>query len=246
MSAPYPSLAGIITEARVQSNDAIQSIGGNTLTDAADFTPFYVNRAWQMFQQDLVSFGYVRFRIPNLILTLSAVASEDAALEAFLNWYGYFDGVNTDSDVVLPQNLIKPIKLAERPTSDAPNVNAFIDMDGPEQGVTRIPSIPKQQWNGIWVWNGDAIWMPGALAQTDLRIDYAAYLPDFTGSGAGFPGVQTADIMRCEDALAGYIAAVFCAARGDMDASGILAAAKDAARIIAGVAPAATPLPGVM
>lgn len=246
MASPYPLLSDILSATRVICNDIIQTIGGNTFTNDADFTPVYVNRGWQMLQQDLVSFGYVRFRIPNLILTIPPVNSEDAALEVFLNWYGYYDGVNVDGSVVLPANLIKPIKLAERPSGASPNLNAFIDMDGPEQGITRIPAIPKNQWNVIWVWNGDAIWMPGALVQTDLRIDYAAYLPNFTGSGAGFPGTQTADIMRCENALSGYIAAAFCAARGDMDGSGILAAAKDAARIIAGVAPAAAPLAGVV
>lgn len=226
-------------------NDSIQTIGGNTLTNTADFTPVIVNRAWQMFQQDLLSFGYVRLRIPNLILVIPPVNSEDASLEVFLNWIGYYNGASTDTNIVLPQNLIKPIKLAERPTDAAPNINAFIDMDGPEQGIERIPAIPKNQWNGLWVWNDDAIWMPGALAQTDLRIDYAAYLPDFTGTGVGFPGAQTADILRCEDALAGYIAAVFSAPRGDLDSSGMLSAAKSAARIVAGAAPAAAPL-GVM
>lgn len=245
MPFPYPTLATILDATRVQVNDAIQAVGGNTLTNNADFTPVYCNRAWQMLQQDLLSFGYVRFRIPNLILTLPPVANEDTSLEVFLNWIGYFDGVSTNTGVVLPQNLIKPLKLAERPNDAAPNLNAFIDMDGPEQGIVRIPSIPRQQWNQIWVWNDDAIWFPGATVITDVRIDFAAYLPDFTGTGAGFPGSQTADIMRCEDALAGYIAAVFCAARGDIDASGILAAAKDGARIIAGVQPAATQVMGV-
>lgn len=240
MAAPYPLVSDILVDARVIANDAIQTIGGNTLTDAADFTPYYVNRAWQKFQQDLLGFGYVRLRIPNLILTIPPVNSEDAQLEVFLNWYGYYDGVNVDSSIVLPQTLIKPLKLAERPSGDAPNVNAFIDMDGPEQGIVRVPGIPKQQWNGIWVWNNDAIWMPGATVETQLRIDYASYLPDFTGSGAGFPGTQTADIMRCRTALATYIAAEFCAARGDVDAAAMMAQGKQQAGIVAGVQPAET------
>lgn len=246
MAAPYPSLAEILSAARVQVNDAIQTIGGNTLTDDADFTPVYVNRAWQQLQQYLASLGYVRFRVPNLIIpNLPPVNNEDVALQVFINWYGYSDGVAVNVSFLLPQNLIRPLKLSERPSDTSPNVNAFIDMDGPEQGVHRLPSIPKREWNGLWVWDNDAIWMPGALAITDLRIDYASYLPDFTGSGEDFPGDQTADIMRCEDALAGFIAAVFCAARGDLDASTILSQAKDAAKIIAGVQPAEMPV-GVM
>lgn len=235
MPADYPLVSDILDSARVQVNDAIETINGNTLTDNADFTPVIVNRAWQQFQQDLLAFGYDRFPVPNLILTIPPVNSEDAALEVFLNWNGYYDGVNVDGSVFLPSNFIRPIKLAERPTDAAPNVNAFIDMDGPEQGIKRLPGIPKEQQNRIWIWLDDAIWMPGATVTTDLRIDYLSFLPNFTGSGAGFPGVQTANIQRCTDAFAGYIAGVFCAPRGDLDAATIMANAKSAAAIIAGV-----------
>ncbi len=241
-TAPYPLLSKIISMARIQCNDAIQTVGGNTLTNDADFTPFYVNRGWIMMQQELVSLGYRRFRTDNLILTLPAVNNEDASIQVTLDWTGYYDGLNLDGSIVLPQNLIQPQKLAERPTDAAPNINAFIDMDGPEQGIARIPSIPKQQWNGLWVWDNNKIYMPGALAETDVRIDFLSFLPDFTGSGAGFPGSQTADILRCEDAFAGFISAAFCAARGDMDAGSILANAKDAARIVAGVSPLPAPM----
>lgn len=239
---PYPTLETCLEYARIAVNDAIQTVGGNTLTDTADFTPFYVNRAWLMLQQELVSLGYEEFRTDNLILTLPPVNSEDAALQATLSWTGYYDGVNTDATIVLPQTLIKPLKLAERPTEASPNINAFIDMDGPEQGIRRIPSIPKQQWNGIWVWNANKIYMPGATVDTDLRVDFLSYLPNFTGTGAGYPGAQTANILRCEDAFAGFIAFLFCSARGDVDASSILDGAKNAAKIIAGVQPTETPV----
>jgi hypothetical protein len=244
-TAPYPTLEKILGFARVQVNDAIQANGGNTLVDSADFTPLYVNRAWLMLQQELVSNGFDRFRTDNLIVTLPAVNSEDTALQVTLDWTGYYDGVSLNTGVVLPQTLIKALKLSERPTDSAPNVNSFIDMDGPEQGIRRIPSITKQQWNGIWVWDDDQVRMPGATAQTDVHIDFLAYLPDFTGSGAGFPGPQTANILRCEDAFAGFIAAVFCAARGDVDASTTLQQAKDAAKILAGAQPTETPMAAV-
>lgn len=223
-------------------NDVIQQAGGNTLVDTADFTPLYVNLAWLDFQQELVSYGYEEFRTDNLILVLPQVNNEDTSLQVTLSWDGYNDGVNPFTGIVLPQALIKPIKLAERPTDAAPNINAFIDMDGPEQGIHRIPSIPKLQWNGIWVWNANKIYMPGATVETDLRVDYLSFFPDFTGSGAGFPGVQTANVLRCESSFAGFIAAAFCGARGDLDASGTLQAAKDGAKIIAGIQPTETPV----
>lgn len=241
-SPPYPLLSTVLNYARDAANDAIQAQGGNTLTNSADFTPDYVNRAWLMLQQELVSLGYSRFRVDNLILTLSAVTNGDTSIQATLDWTGYNDGNSLNASVALPQTLIRPLKLAERPTGGAPNTNAFVDMDGPEQGIRRIPAIPKQDWNGIWVWDDDKIYMPGALTQTDVRIDYLSYLPDFTGTGAGYPGSQTANILRCEDAFSGFIAALFCAARGDMDASSLMQGAKDAAKIIAGVKPSEPPV----
>ena len=183
MAVPYPNLSTIIGYARIIANDAIQSAGGNTLTNDADFTPEYVNLAWLQFQQELVSYGFDRFRTDNLILTLPAVANADTSLQVTLDWDGYNDGVTLHAGIVLPQTLIKALKIAERPSASAPNTDTFIDMDGPEQHIRRIPLIPKQQWNGIWVWDDDQIRMPGALTTTDVSINYLAYLPDFTGSG---------------------------------------------------------------
>lgn len=242
MAAPYPLLEKIISYARLLANDVIQQLGGNTLTDTADFTPYYVNLAWLQMQQELASNGYDRFRTDNLILTLPPVNGLDTALQVTLDWDGYNDGVNDDASIALPQTLIRALKIAERPSGTAPNTAQFIDMDGPEQGIRRIPSIQKQQWNGIWIWDDDKIYMPGALVTTDIRIDYLSYLPDFTGTGVTFPAGQTADILRCEDAFAKFIAAVFCGARGDVDASGLLQAAKDAAKILAGGKPAEMPV----
>lgn len=242
MAAPYPLLEKIISYARLLANDVIQQLGGNTLTDTADFTPYYVNLAWLQMQQELASNGYDRFRTDNLILTLPPVNGLDTSLQVTLDWDGYNDGVNDDASIVLPQTLIRALKIAERPSGTAPNTSQFIDMDGPEQGIRRIPSIQKQQWNGIWIWDDDKIYMPGALVTTDIRIDYLSYLPDFTGTGVAFPAGQTADILRCEDAFARFIAAVFCEPRGDVDASGLLQTAKDAAKILAGGKPAEMPV----
>lgn len=243
--APYPTLASILSHIRVAVNDAIVSIGGQTLTNTAAFTPFYANRGYQMFQQELLSMGYVRLLVEGLILkSLPSVASEDTSLQVKLSWTGYNDGATDYPLVVLPQNLIKPTKLAERLTGPEPNINLFWDMSGPEQGVTRVPSITKDYRNRIWVWNSDSagneyIIMPGATGLIDLRVDYASYLADFTGTGDSFPGDQVVPIMRCTDALAWFIAYVFSFARNDPAAiSGFaLNEARRAAAIIAGSKP---------
>lgn len=231
-SAPYPLLSDILNAARVRVNDSILDIGGNTLVNAYDFTPVYTNVAWRKLQQFLVSIGYVRFKKTNFqIRNLPPVNTPDAGLQVTLSWTRYNDGAVPFPDIVLPQDLIKPLALAERPTNtDQPyNENPFIPIDFP----VSVPLIKKQQWNQIADWQKDQITMPGALARTDLMIDYAAYLPDFATDD--FPGDQTADILRCENAFSCFLAFVFTSPRGDLDAASFLEEAQDEARIIAGV-----------
>ena len=177
-------------------NDAIVSLGGQTLTNTAAFTPYYANRGYQMLQQELLQLGYVRLLVEGLILlNLPAISNLDTSLQASLSWSGYSDGVTSYTGIVLPQTLIKPTKLMERLSASAPNTNLFWDMSGPEQGVYRVPPLTKDFRNRIWVWNNDAIWMPGATGLVDLRVDYASLLPDFTGTGNAFPGNQVVPIL---------------------------------------------------
>jgi len=226
-----------MTSLRIQVNDAIVSNGGQTLTNTAAFTPYYVNRGWQMFQQELLNMGYVRLLVQGFILLdVPSIANLDTSIQASLSWTGYNDGVTLYPNVALPQTLIKPTKLMERLSATTPNTNLFWDMSGPEQGATRLPSITKDYRNRIWVWNNDTIFMPGATGLVDLRIDFASYLADFTGSGNTFPGNQVVPIMRSTDALAWYIAYVFSYARNDDPAvcSFAIGEARRAAAIVAG------------
>lgn len=232
-TAPYPNLSDICDQARLNANDLIVSNGGQTLTNTAAFTPLYVNRGWQALQQYLLELGYRRFIVPNsVILSLPPAANEDTSLQVTLSWTGYNDGVTNYPAIVLPQSLIKPTKLAERVSGASPNIGVFYDMDGPEQGITRIPSIQKGTRNSLWVFDGDQISMPGSLTTTDLRVDFESFLPDFATSP--FPGTQTANIMRCTNALAWFVVYFFSEVRGDIDAATALSNARDEAAIIAG------------
>lgn len=229
--------------ARIVVDDSIINTGGQILTNSADFTPILVNLAYRKFQQFLISLEWVRFVAQNTIIpNVPPVASVDTSLNVTLSWSGYSDGVNTSAGIVLPQDLIKPLHLAGRPSSGTtPNTAPFNDIDGPETGISRLPSVPKQPWNQAWVWDKDQINMIGALVMTDIRVDYLAFFPNFTTDT--FPGDQTVPILNCEDALSGFIAYVFSFARGDLDAATFLQNAQDASRILAGVKPQGPPVP---
>lgn len=238
-TAPYPLLSDVMNSLRVSVNDAIVSLGGQTLINTKAFTPVYANRGYQLLQQWLLSKGYVRLKVTNYLFpNLPPVANEDTSLQVSLSWSGYNDGVTDYSNIFLPKNCIKPLRLAERPSDTAPNVNPFIEIDFPKP----LPNVPKQPWNQIANWGAqdanadEQLTMPGATVITDLTMDYAAFLPDFVSPPVGtFPGTQVVPIMRSTDALAWAIAYVFCFARGDADAPAILANFHDAAAIIANV-----------
>lgn len=245
-SPDYPTLEDVLNAARVQANDAINNLGGEILTDNADFTPVYVNRAWQMFQQYLVSLGYVRFSVPNFVtLNVPPVASLDPAVQPTMSWAGYFDGAILNAAKGFPAKFIKPMKIWERPTQqagqlDPPPPAAFTVVDP----VDTVPPIPKKPYNGIAVWNGDNIQFPGATVPTDIRLDYLSYLPDFTtdpatGLFSPDPSQQICPVSRCKSSFAGFIVYCFDQPRGDLDGEAILSAAKAEAMIIAGVKPEA-------
>ena len=149
---------------RVQINDSIVSLGGQTLTDTASFTPYYVNRGWQMLQQELLQLGYVRLKVLNFILAgLPASANLDTQYQATLSWTGFSDGVVPNAGIVLPQTLIKPLELRERVFGQSPNTSSFLKMSGPSEGIMSIPLIPKDYRNRIWTWTNDQICLPGTV-----------------------------------------------------------------------------------
>src|ERR1700674_322019 len=114
---PLDSLESAVNAARVRLNDAIASIGGDILTDNQPFTLQYINNAWRRFQELLVNFGVTWLKPETIFLAVAAVTSADPGSQVYISWVNYFDGTNSDAAPVLPQNLIAPLLLWERPAS---------------------------------------------------------------------------------------------------------------------------------
>jgi hypothetical protein len=224
---PYPILEDVVEAARIRLNDAIIP-GGDILTDTNSFTAPYINLAWQKLQQLLVSLGYVTLVDQLNILALPASASLDPAVQVSLSWTGYNDGSTTNTGILLPQTLIRPLRLWERPAG----AGNFINMDEILRGLN---AFAKRPWNQLWEWRADALVMPGATAATDLRIRYAKYLADFVPNSTVAFSTQQVPIMRSTDALAGFIAYEMSGSRGDVDSPALLKNATDDAMLIVGL-----------
>lgn len=241
-SSPYPILDDVLNLARVRVNDAIQSIGGDTLTDDQPFTQVMANAGWLKLQQFLGNLGYSRNRKRVVLTGMPLAGSGDPASETTLDWEKFFDGVSywiPPDTPVLPQDFIAPLRVGERqstgnpPSGFQPTLTQGNSTFSPMQlSPDGNPCWQKRPWNGWFDWRGDSIVMPGSLQHMDLEIYYAAYMQDFITVGETLWYQQPVPIMRSQSALAYYIAAEFSSARGDPDAPTFVAAAEQDARLI--------------
>lgn len=227
-TAPYPVLEDVVEAARVRLNDAIIA-GGDVLTDTASFTAPIINLAYQKFQQELVGYGYQTLEEETIVPGLSPVSSVDPASQVSLSWLGYNPGSGLQAGLALPQSLIRPKKLWERPTLTN---NVFIEMSEQLNGLAAVPKAP---WSDQWEWRADSIYMPGTTVLVDLRIRFAKFLADFMPAATTPFTQQVVPIMRSTDALAGFIAYEMSAGRGDVDAATLLANAKESTMIVVGI-----------
>lgn len=216
-TAPYDTIGAVLDATRVRVNDAIAGIGGQTLMNNKDFTLVYVNDGWLKLQEYLLSLGFTgfaRLKEEVILSSVPAIENTDWGSQLQLSW---------TSTPPLPKDFISPLKLWERPVGYQ---KGFLLMD---QVLNGIPSAPKQSRNIVWDWRNDQINLPGTTVPFDLRMRYMAYLANFTDLTVA---TQPVPIMRCRNAFANFIAAEFSGARGDMDVSGFLSAAKEDASMI--------------
>lgn len=221
---PYDTVETVLEVARVRLNDAIVSIGGEILTDTQPFTQTVVLIAWRRLQEYLAELGIVRLTREAILTGVTPVLSLDPATQVFLNWTTYFDGVNYNDAPILPQDLLLPLRLWERVTGQ----NAgFAPMDNWLDG---LPAWGKTACNRIWEWREDSIFLPGALQTMDIRLRYAAYLPDFVTQGKTQWYNQPVPIARVLDPFAYFICSEMANARGDTDGAAFDQKAQAAAK----------------
>ncbi|SRR5258708_4681574 len=223
---PYDILETVLNLARVKVNDAIATIGGDIYTDLQPFSQVIANGAWRELQEYIANLGFTRFKQEIILYNLPVVTNRDPATQTYLNWAGYYDGTGYNvppKAPTLPQDMILPLKLAERSSNTQ---NTFTPM---HQALDGLPDTQKLPANIFWEWRNDAIYMPGASIVTDIRLRYASYLPDFITTGTLNWTQQPVPIMRCLESFACYIAAAIAGPRADLDAQSFIQKAEKAA-----------------
>lgn len=228
-TAPYDILDSVLNSARVRMNDAIQSIGGDILTDQQPFTQEMANSGWRRMQSFLANLGYSRMKKPLVLPAFPKVANFDPASWTSLDWAFFFDGTSywsAPNVSVFPADLILPLRVSERITGSQ---SGWCKMT---QAQDELPACRKTAYNGCWLWENDTLYMPGSVYSMDLRFEYAAFLPDFVTAGSVQWYQQPVPIMRAKNSLSYYICAEAAGARDDMDADPFIVKAEQEARLI--------------
>lgn len=214
--APYDTVNMVLNTTRTRINDAIRQLGGELLTNNQPFTQQMTITAWRKLQAYLASIGHSRLKRRAILSGVPIVGSQDPAIETEMTWMWFYDGVSywtPNESPVLPNDMILPLKIAERQTG---TYSRFIPMGFAPDG---FQTQRKTCWNGEWNWREDGLWMPGSLVKMDLELYYAAYLIDFATNGDTPWYDQPVPILRSLSALSNYICYEFAAPRGDMDAA---------------------------
>jgi len=196
-----------MNRARAIVNDSYRGGAGRILTDTAPFTIEYLNGALEELQDKIGNNGVITLIKDNVILSpITALAAPDPAVQVFVNYQGFFNGVKMIPLPVLPADCISVKKVWERQTGSG---LPFQPMTQPMEG---LQSCFQGEWLGTWEYRQDAIYMTGSTTTEDLRIRYESRLPVLSSSDS-FADTEIA-ILASVNALANIVAYQYARARG--------------------------------
>ncbi len=213
ISTPYDTVTGVLNMARTRLNDRLATlvpVSGKVLDNNEPFTQQVFNTAYRTMQARISDLGTNRLNKEFILTGCPICSNTDPSAQTYVDWFEYYDGNNYFQQPVLPSDLIFPLWISERQTG----MNAcFPYTPNMENMVGGIPGYQKWIGNRFWQWREDKIFMPGSLYSMDLRIGYAAYLPDFVDVVDQRWFQQNVPIMRCLGPLSWYVCFEFCIAR---------------------------------
>ena len=211
-NTPQDVLSTILNATRVRLN-RVAKAAGDIFATSQLFAQQCTNNGWRKLQEFLWNLGYTPLINEVIIAGLPPTAADDPAIQNYLNWAGFFDGVTLHAGFQLPQELVAPLRMWERVTGQA----ALFCGPGLEPIVDGLYAAPIQPFNYQWEWRNNAIYIPGASQSNDFRIRYGKYLPDFAQIGSSPWYLSEVPIARCQEPLSLYICAEVARARPDLE-----------------------------
>jgi hypothetical protein len=219
-----PTTANLLNQAAVANGLPYELTipTGDIFADSQAYVVPTINLAFRKVQKKLADKGHPRLESTTLMIGFPVIANLDPAVEQYINWAGFFDGVTfwtpetLSGCPTLPADFISPLRLEERQsvsgaTATNPNLNVLRPMHPAPDGLR---SKAKGSWNRYFDWREDAIYFRGSIVPMDVKSRYAAYLPDIAPSSSF--AATPVPIMGCAEPLANYAAAIFVTPRGSL------------------------------
>jgi hypothetical protein len=163
-SAPYDTGANIL--ALVQ--DLCRDPQGQQFT--AIFCLQAINSAARWLGNELRNRGKATLVEDEYVVTIPGVTEADPTQQVYLTFTGITGNVTAANTPTLPQDLIEPLKLWERPSgmkTTLREMRNWTDKGG-------LPKSFQREYMRDWEWRTDQICFIGALNATDIIIRYSA------------------------------------------------------------------------
>jgi len=171
----YPNLQSIANAFRFGINDTANNTGGSgtgsgnsaglIMPNANPDVTTLLDIAIPELFSDLRNVGDPELILDNYIVSgLPALAFTNPSVQVALGYQGFFDGFQWHPQWTLPVGASKILAVWERAT----NTNA--DFSPMQPAPFGLPGGLQGNRMGLWEMRQGAIWMPGSLLQTDLRI----------------------------------------------------------------------------
>ena len=205
------SLQTIMDLARSLVNDTQAGLTGTPgegqiFTDNPTVSPFtlpFLNSSIRELYRELRNVGaptlvrdnFIVSGVPPLNSPANGPGQPDYAVQVYVGFDGYFDGLEINNLFSLPEDMIYPERVWERITDTN---TPFVPMMQSQFG---LESRLQATMMGQWEWRQDRIWTPGSTSTEDLRFRYWASLPQFFSPDLDFASTFV-PIIDCTDAVA--------------------------------------------
>lgn len=195
------------------ANDAALSIAGNILSDQQPYVFVMLDGAYRYLRKLLTSEGVNTFSKYIILTGLTPVANPggiaDPTIQVQLSYTGYFDGVTNfgpnsvpTPGPTLPSDLLEPLEIWERQSQTQNRWNPV------HQAADSINTSTRSASFGVWDWETDILYLPGATLSNDLKLKYLYKMPMLTTP------VQPVLIKDCMEALAALFVSAAAKSRG--------------------------------
>jgi hypothetical protein len=150
-----------------------------------------------MGQPTLYGDNYILYSLPPVNSPLGAGVA-NPAIQVALQFTGYFDGIQVWPNFTLPNNMLYPLEVWQRPSG----TNYPFSLVPQATGALR--PCNQQMSLGEWEWRSDGIWFNGSTLPMDIRIRW-----EFTFVDLASPNIDWDDtyipILDSQEAVADAI-----------------------------------------